>query len=303
MGFVPHGRLLVVGDDTGTVTLVDTDRRRIIWRRPAGRHPIKTPSFSADGRLMATAGDDFGDLEDGVVLLFAMPSGRLVAGPLNLPSIADVSLSPDGRTLAVTGGIDRKNTDKGDVEIVDAATLRHRRSLPGTDTVTDLARFSPDGRFVVAGSWKGWARLWSTKTWKPASRAFTGHAGRVEWESISPDGRTLATGGPEGAIRLWDLATQRPLGAPLPALPNHETAPQFTPDGNYLFAITDAGRAYRWDMRTNVWAQHACEVAGRTLTRAEWTGRATRPRLRPGLHHPIGGGLFASAHCCRFSSR
>jgi WD40 repeat protein len=99
---------------------------------------------------------------------------------------------------------------------------------------------------------------------------FTGPAGRVEWEATSPDGRTLATGGPDGAVRLWDLRTQHPLGAPLPGVPNRAVAPQFTPDGAYLFAVTNAGRAFRWDVRPSTWASHACEVAGRPLTRTEW---------------------------------
>jgi WD40 repeat protein len=267
MGFVPRSRLLVVGDSQGFITLVDTDRRQVVWRRRAHRDRVLTPSFSADGRRMATAGDDFQDREDGVVRLWALPSAELVGPPLRYASVSDVSLSPDGRTLAITAG-DRH--DKNSVEIVDAATHRRRTSLPESGTVTDLARFTPDGRFIVAGSWKGWARLYSTKTWTPATRTFTGHAGRVEWQSTSPDGRTLATGGPDGTIRLWDLRTQQPLGAPLPALPNHYAIPQFTPDGNYLFAITDAGRAYRWDMRPTSWAHHACAVAGRTLTPTEW---------------------------------
>jgi WD40 repeat protein len=267
MGFVPGSRLLVVGDSGGFLTFVDSDRRQVIWRRRADRHQVFTPSFSADGRLMATASDDFNDRDNGVVRLWALPSGHPVGPPLRYPGVQDVSLSPDGRTLAITAS-DRN--DKASVEIVDAPTHQRRTSLPGTETVTDLARFTPDGRFIVAGSWKGWARLWSTKTWKPASRRFTGHAGRVEWQSTSPDGRTLATGGPDGTIRLWDLRTQRPLGAPLPGLPNHYLIPQFTPDGNYLFAITDAGRAYRWDVRPTSWARHACTVAGRTLTRTEW---------------------------------
>jgi WD40 repeat protein len=99
----------------------------------------------------------------------------------------------------------------------------------------------------------------------------TAHAGRVESQSISPDGHTLATGGPDGTIRLWDLRTQRPVGAPLPGLPNRQVAPQFTPDGAHLLVIYgDGGRAYRWDVRPASWAQHACAVAGRTLTPAEW---------------------------------
>jgi hypothetical protein len=48
-------------------------------------------------------------------------------------------------------------------------------------------------------------------------------------------------------------------------------APLFTPDGAFLFAISDAGRAYRWDVRPSAWARRACAVAGRTLTRAEWS--------------------------------
>ena len=227
MGYVPGGRLLVVGGDDGFLALVDPRAARIVKRLSGQRDPVFTPSFSADGRLMATASDDRGRL-------CALPSGRPVGRPLASAgaAISDVSLSPDGRTLAVTRPPD------GRVEILDVPTLRRRTSLPGSETVSDLARFTPDGRFIVGGSWKGWAQLWSTKTWKPASRRLTGHAGRVEWESISPDGRTLATGGPDGTIRLWDLRTQQPLGAPLPGLPNHSAVPQFTPDGDYLFAIT-----------------------------------------------------------------
>jgi len=131
----------------------------------------------------------------------------------------------------------------------------------------------------VGGSYKGWARLWSVEEpgpnnlaeeWRPATRRFTGHAGRVDWESVSPDGRTLATGSPDGTVRLWDLPTQHALGAALPGLPNRSVVPQFTPDGDYLFAIYNSGLVYRWDVRPASWARHACAVAGRRLSRAEW---------------------------------
>ena len=136
----------------------------------------------------------------------------------------------------------------------------------------------------MGASWKGWARLWSTKTYKPVGRKIVGHAGRVDWMSISPNGRTLATGGPDGTLRLWDIRTEQPLGAPLPGLPNRVVLPQFSADGAYLFAIygDGAGRAYRWDVRPSSWARHACEVAGRPLTRAHGATRSqaattTRP--------------------------
>jgi len=83
--------------------------------------------------------------------------------------------------------------------------------------------------------------------------------------------RTLAVGGDDGTIGLFDLPAQRPLGTPLPAVPNQLTAPFFTRDGAYLIAITASGSAYRWDVRPASWARHACAVAGRSLTRVEWS--------------------------------
>ena len=160
----------------------------------------------------------------------------------------------------------------------------------------DLARFTPDGRFLMGASWKGWAQLWSTETWKPVGRRFTGHAGRVEWESISPDGRTLATGGPDGTVRLWDLRTQQPLGAPLPGLPNRTVVPQFTPDGAYLFAIYgEAGGVPVGRAPVLVGPARLC--GGRPHAHADRVaGRAARARLRAGLHalrsrpHAVGRG-------------
>jgi WD40 repeat protein len=239
MGYVPGGRLLVVGGDNGFLALVDPRVGRIVKRLRGHRGTVVTPTFSADGRLMATtslrAGSD--------IILWALPSGKPIARPLHSTSepLGDVSLSPDGRILAI-------EHRERNVEIIDVTTLRHRAWLPESKTVSPI-RFTPDGRYIVGGSYKGWARLWSTRTWQPATRPLAGHAGGTLELSTSPNGRTLAAGSTDGTIRLYDLPTQQPLGAPLPGVPNRAVIPQFTPDGAYLFAITDAGRAYRWDLR------------------------------------------------------
>jgi WD40 repeat protein len=207
---------------------------------------------------MATA--DFGD----DVLLWRLRAGRAVGAPRRYsPSLGtlDVSLSPDGKTMVVVAV---------GVEVVDVGTLRRQAFLPGASSVQSVAKFTPDGRYVIGTSLNGWARIWSTNTWQPVGRVLAGHTGEVLSESVSPDGHTIATGSEDGTIRLYDVAAQQPVGAPLPAVPNRPVTPLFTPDGNYLFAVTTTGQAYRWDVRPSAWAQHACTVAGRTLTRAEW---------------------------------
>ncbi len=289
MGWVPHSDLIVVGGNDGFLALVDPLRGRVVRRlyghaahaRTGNAAGVFTPGFSADGRLMVTGADD------GTVRVWALPSGREVGAPLKFvdrfgdPDVGDVSMSPNGRDIAVDTPSDRRHPG---IQIFDVATHRRVAALSDDEDVWDLARFTPDGRYIVGGSWKGWVRLWSTKTWKPATRVMRGHAGEVEWESLSPDGRTLATGAAsDGVVRLWDLQTQREVGAP-PGLPGRLTVPQFTPDGRSLLAITDAGRAYLWDVRPSRWMRQACDVAGRTLTRTEWQdalpGRDYAPACR-----------------------
>ena len=113
---------------------------------------------------MATAGDDPGDRNDGVVRLWTLPSGDPAGRPLRYPTVGDISLSPDGRRLAVT------RPPSGGVEIFDLAKRRRRASLLGAETVWDLVRFTPDGRYLVGGSYKGWARLWSVEEPAPQLR-------------------------------------------------------------------------------------------------------------------------------------
>ena len=258
MGFIPRTRRLVVGAADGFLIVLDTRRRKVVLRLRGHHGSIYTPAFSADGRRMATA-DSLG-----VVRFWALPSGRPAGRPIEVgPGLEDISLSPDAATLVLTRGPDG-------VEVIDVATRRRRAKLDDAESLSGFVRFTPDGRFLMASSYEGWARLWSTKTWRPATRALAGHAGPVLSQAMSPDGRLLATGSTDGAVRLFDVQTQRALGTPLPGLGTLFVVPQFSPDGRYLYALYATGRAVRWDVRLSSWARHACQVAGRRLTRTEW---------------------------------
>jgi WD40 repeat protein len=262
LGFVPGAPVLVVAGEKGSLALVDPRSGTVLRRLWGHRDIVYDPSFSADGRLMATlsAGGE------NSVLLWRLRAGEVQGRPRRYYATmfaTGVSLSPDGRTMALSGELG--------IGVLDVATLRHPEWLPGSEATQQFAQFTPDGRYIVGGSLEGWAQLWSTETRQPATRRLGGHIGQVVAQSTSPDGRTLATGGSDGTIRLFDLRTQRQVGAPLPGLPNRLVVPSFTPDGAYVLAVTNAGRAYRWDVRPSTWARHACDVAGRVLTRAEWS--------------------------------
>ena len=262
MAYVPRGRPLVVGGDDGFLALFDPRSGRSSSGCPAtsglAAHPQLQRRRTAHGDRQHLAAATPVAVDAAVGAAAGLAAARRSAR----------SSGPGTCRSAPTGGRwpSRRRDGRRDRRRRHAAAPR---DAAGSRDGASLARFTPDGRSSSPAAQR-LVRLWSTDDLAagrpPARRPHRS----VLWESISPDGRTLATGSMDGTIRLFDLRTQQPLGAPLPGLPNRPVAPLFTPDGAYLFAITDAGRAYRWDVRPSSWARHACAVAGRTLTRAEW---------------------------------
>ena len=297
----PNGRVLAVGHDDGSVTLSDVETLREIATFPVvPRGPAAYVAFVPRSRTLIVSGEDFlagvdtgeghrvtpltghlgavlgpttvsadgrrmATFADGVVMLWTLESGRPVGPPrrYSRSGFQDVSLSPDGRTLArLLPGVG--------IKLADVATLRDHALLADSEDAQHWVRFTEDGRHIVAALRGGWLRIWSAETARPVGTFYAGGPEALLWPSVSPDGRTLATGSIDGTVRLFDVQSRRPLGAPLPGLPNRPVVPVFTPDGAHLLAVPITGPAYRWDVRPSSWARQACAVAGRTLTRAEW---------------------------------
>jgi WD40 repeat protein/DNA-binding SARP family transcriptional activator len=259
LAFVPGSRALVVGGDE-FLARVDTGAGHAVTRLRGHEGMVHSPMVSSDGTRMATLHPTGG------VMLWTLRSGRPSGPPRPCYPLVTkaATLSPDGRMLAVvlpgTG-----------VELVDATTCRRGAILEGSESVESFARFTRDGGHIAAGAPGGVVHVWSAETGRLEGRFLAGGTDDVVWASMSRGGRTLATGSADGTVRIFDVLTQRPLGVPLPGLPDAPVALEFTPDGASLLVVSYSGLAYRWDVRPASWARHACAVAGRTLTRAEWT--------------------------------
>ncbi len=63
--------------------------------------------------------------------------------------------------------------------------------------------------------------------------------------------------------------SEQAIGALLPGLHGHGVAGRLTPDGEAVIAGYDTGQAHRWDIRPASLVRQACQIARRTLTRAE----------------------------------
>ena len=86
---------------------------------------------------------------------------------------------------------------------------------------------------------------------------------------FDPHGR-LVTLSNDGKLRLWDLATRRLIGTPLQGS-NTGGWVNFFPDGKHVLGVFQSGTGIVWNVDPAAWKAKACTVAGRNLTRAEWT--------------------------------
>jgi WD40 repeat protein/tRNA A-37 threonylcarbamoyl transferase component Bud32 len=280
LDFSPDGHTLAAasaGNDGTSVTVWDVRSRARLREFYAGNPSIiLAVGFSPDGTTLATASSDLG-------LQFWDPATGDLLGGLGA-SASDVSFSADGATIATV------DQAAGEAEVRDVAAYTSVATfdLAPADEDSSVA-LSPDGQLLAVGGWGPIVRIWDVRRRKLVHELDLGASGAFTLE-FSPDGRTLYVSGFEPVASIWDVAAGTQIGPQLSA-GDRRTMIDLSSDGRRLLEIHANGKGAVWDVDPESWKRRACDVANRTLTRAEWDeflpGRpydpaCGRPRPRPG---------------------
>jgi WD40 repeat protein len=181
------------------------DQESPAWSR-ATRHAqgIRALAFSADGRALATGGDD------GVVI-WEVGKGALKVLARDRPSrVQCLAFSADGSILAA-------GYEGVEVMLWNVETGEIRSRFRGQPKQFQRLAFSPDGRSLACGGAASPIRVWDVETGAMTAELPCRH-GMVSALRFGPGGETLAAGYTSGVVKLWDLArgeNQELLGSSL----------------------------------------------------------------------------------------
>ena len=88
---------------------------------------------------------------------------------------------------------------------------------------------------------------------------------------MEPGQRFATTGGQDGTVKLWSSSTLQQEGTALNTEQGAAASAVFEPGGKRLLVVDGHGHGFTWPTSLTAWEQRACTVAGRNLTRTEWT--------------------------------
>lgn len=214
------------------------DTQLAVLRGDEGVTPwrVERVAYSADGRFIASVGDD-----DNTVWLWDVRNDmRLSLLRGHGARVLQLAFSPDSQRLA-TGDA------KGAVMLWSLPAGARTHALHGhSATIFDLA-FNRDGSELVTASGDMTARIWSVSTGRERG-ILRGHTGMVSVVSFAPDNSVIASGSTDGEVRLWDAQSLE--GVPIFKGSTGIVAAAFAPSGEALVISSAYGGARIWNLTT-----------------------------------------------------
>jgi WD40 repeat protein len=200
----PDGKTLAAGDESNTIRLWDVAAGKVtaklVGEKVKGQtrgvgDAIHALAFTPDGKTLVSTGD-YGD---GTIRVWDVAEGkerRRIKSHFGDTKL--LALSPDGKTVAVTGM-------SCVVRLWDLTTGKELDSELGSQGALYKVAVSADSKQVAAAGCDGVIRFWDRVTGKEL-RSFCAHERQIFGLAFSPDGMRLASSGSYEAARLWDLA-------------------------------------------------------------------------------------------------
>jgi WD40 repeat protein len=233
----PDGRTLASWGEDDTIKLWDvaTARERATLREPARHDLPRSMVLSPDGKLLASAGDDSGEIR-----LWEVATGsKLAALAGHRGHVHCLAFSADGKALA-SGGSDHT------LRLWDVASRTGRVLRADAGEALCVAFCCGGDTLASAGEDTAAIELWDVAGGHHRT-TLRGHCFSIFWLVAGPDGKVLASS--DGLeVKLWDAAAGKEMFLEAPRRSFGAGSLRFGPDGKTLAAIAADKAVEFWDV-------------------------------------------------------
>lgn len=263
VAFSKNGALLAAGCRDGKIR---------VWNLASG---ALERTVEAKGANLLAAHGHFSTVgADGSIAIRSWESDQTVRQvPAPRPRAFAVVSSPDGKLIAGAG----RAADTGSENLVrvwDSTGKERFQSLAGVGGISRMV-FSPNGEFLIAGSYDADLRVWDTRNGELKRKVEELTVSMFDM-TFSPDGKHLATAGVDRIVYLWETANWR-LVRKLTGQPEMIAALAFSPDGRQLATGGFDEMAFKNPAHVMIWDL----ASGKTLRTVNSTQRVARLSYSP----------------------
>ena len=203
---------------------------------------------------------------DGSIAEFDAATGRQIQ-KMQLPTTSTGNVPAVG-SLAFSNDRSRVYVAAFGLFVFDAATGREMGS--NSNFGIQSVSVSPTG-LVVASLFDGSLGIFDPTT-AAQTESLSGARGFIQQLTFSSDGKLLLGAGSDGTVLLLDLESRTRLGDPIEVSPTPGIAIDLSDDGSAAaIGLGDMRGVAMWNLDPQRWVTAACAIAGRNLTRDEWT--------------------------------
>ncbi len=216
--------------------------------------------------VLLPSGNEFLALQDNgrEIVKYNLNTNAISAFIVPSIKVNHLSLSTNGKFLAGAG-------NNGKVIIWDLENMPSEREVYETtgDAIITV-RFSPNGKYLVAGNREGEVTILEPVTGQIV-RTFSEIQTTIKDIEFSPDGTKLAVASFDGSLRVWNMDNLKLQPLILSGLGDWAAALDFTTDGQHLLGGGFAGGEVRvWPIDITQMAEKLCTHINRDMTDLEW---------------------------------